>query len=357
MFAVDPGLPGKAAEVHVVVALFEGPADQRAEMILAAERHPRGRVTLQAGKIDQVLGLHESQRQDVGSGGFRPATPIQRHRRSLHPAPSEFPRMVHVPYGRELLVQDRVVLVDQVGQRVADRDIGGLDADGADELPQECDDHLRRGVHVVRPPHQRVGFGIDVVVAIDQPDPVGFDDDFLALLVTHVPLAPDAIQRAEQGVPGLADGRLAGQVLDGPEHHVVHSILPGMVVVEPVSLTRPGPVGCLRIMDPDHAAGMNAPGLADGRKRLWLADRRARGQHAAESHGAPDCGDVLHEPPSVERLRREFRAGGWRRPVPVLVVLGIHGIALCGVNSPLIRAAGQIQTPLAYRALSLRTRA
>ena len=42
LLAVDLRLLGEGAAVHVVVALLHRPADQRAEVVLAAKRHARG---------------------------------------------------------------------------------------------------------------------------------------------------------------------------------------------------------------------------------------------------------------------------------------------------------------------------
>ena len=207
----------------------------------------------------------------IGQLALGTAAPVKRYGRRLDLDPAELAREVFVADLRVRGMENLVILVHQVRQRVTHRDVRRTHAHQADKLVEQGDDHLRRRVHIILTIDECIAGGVDVPLAPDHAHPVGLDDDLLAGLVADVTLAACVVEMAEEPVPGLADGAFASEIADGAGHHGVDAVLAGVAVLEPVAVARAAPVERSGIMYPDDAAGMDALGVADGLHRLGLA--------------------------------------------------------------------------------------
>ena len=233
-------------------------------------------------EIDQIAGLGVARWHVVRSGTLRTTTPVQRLRGSLDLDATEFAGVIHILHIRKLPVQNVVVLRHQVRQRVTHGNIGLSHAHDADELAQECHDHLRRRIHVVLALHQLVRVRIDRTFMPDHPHPVRFDHDLLARSVGRFLLSLHALEVPKQLVPRARHRAFPREITDSPLHHAIHSILLGVVVLVPVPVLRPLPIGHLRVVGPDHAARMNALRLTDGLKRFGVSRGGLAGPYAAK---------------------------------------------------------------------------
>ncbi len=115
--------------MHVVIAFLGRPAEQRAIVVLRAERHARAGVGLEIGEVDQVLGLGVSLGHVVLLDILGPAAPVERNGRCFILIRPNLPA-VHTYYVRKLFVENVIVLVGKIRQTVADGDVRLLDADG-----------------------------------------------------------------------------------------------------------------------------------------------------------------------------------------------------------------------------------
>ena len=236
------------------------------------------------------------------------------------------------------MVQNVVVLVDQIGERVADGDIALAHAD-FDKLPHQGDDHLRRGVHVILALDQGIGLGIHRAFAKDHPHPVRLDDEFLAAAVARIALAAGAVEMPEQLVPRLGHGGLARHGADRLRHHRVDAVLAGVLRVVQVSVPWPLPAGGQRIVDPDHSPRVDTLCLADGLDPLRLVRPQLGRTETTQSGGAANRRGVLDKAPPVDSLcgERVFQARlvrGRRRMSPRLSSWLVHS------NPPKVAAKG-----------------
>ena len=262
--------------MHVVVVLLHGPPDERTEVVLAAQRHSGPGMCFEIGEVDQIGGLGEAERHVVRGDAWRATTPIQRLCGRLDLDTSEFAGVVHILHIRKLPVQNLVVLRDQVCQRVAHADVGLGHAHDPDELAQECNDHLRRRVHVILTFHERVRVRIDRTFPPDHSHPVRLDHDLLAGLVGSVRSSLPAVEVPKQIVPRARHRALPRELTDSPRHHGIDAVLLGVVGLVPVPVLRPLPIGHVRVVYPDDATRMNALRLADRLERFGGGRRRAR---------------------------------------------------------------------------------
>ena len=134
-------------------------------------------------------------------------------------------------------MQKVIILVDQAGERVANRDVLRRHPH-AGKLADQGEDHLRRGIHVILPADEGIGVQVHVALAENHPHPVGLDGDLLPRAVAHITPAPRSVQVAEQLGPRLRHGRLAGQFANRPRHHGVHALLLHPLALPPVAIVR-----------------------------------------------------------------------------------------------------------------------
>jgi len=142
--------PGRIRKtiVQIIVAARVGQSNERAVMILGAKRHA-GRVALQARKVDQVFRLRIAERQIIlRLARCTRSTPVHRRRAGIacrrhctQPAPIAGERQV--VYIRELPVTVIPVMIRKIAGRITDGDIALGHAHHVDQLPQQCQDHLR----------------------------------------------------------------------------------------------------------------------------------------------------------------------------------------------------------------------
>ena len=126
-------------------------------MVLAAERDARAGVAFQVRHVDEVLRFRVGHRHVVlGRPGWT-RTPIERDGRVLHAGsgmagiPSFMVQIVNVG---ELAVEKIIILIGEQGKRIAHGNVLRTHAGRVDELAQQSQDHLGRGVHVIQPAHQ-----------------------------------------------------------------------------------------------------------------------------------------------------------------------------------------------------------
>ena len=161
-------------------------------------------------------------------------------------------------------------------------------------------------VHVILPLDQRVGLGIHGPLQPDHADPVGFDDNPFIPPVSHVALATLAVQVPEQPVPSLGHGRLSGQMADGLLHHRVHAVLTGAPLVVPVPVSRPLPVGDLRVVHPDDPSRVNALALAHRAQRLRLFGSGLGGPNVTQPRGTADHSRTFDELATIHFVTHGF---------------------------------------------------
>ena len=116
-----------------------------------------------------------------------------------------------------------------------------------------------------------------------------------------------AITEAQTRRLWLRDGGCTYPGCDAPPawtdgHHLVHAILLGVVVLIPPPVAGAFPVGHLRVVDPNHAAGMDALGLSNRLQRRRFPGGRLRRQDPVQSRGAADRRSALDKPPPAEFL-------------------------------------------------------
>jgi hypothetical protein len=201
--------------------------------------------------------------------------------------------VIQIPHGGELAVERVVKLIGEQGKRVAHGNVLRAYSDHVDELAQQRQDHLRRGVHVVQPAHHVVRLGIDRS-ADNATHQVHFDGDLLPLLISNLPVAVGLVEVLDQGMPCGSIVGLATELANHPGHHAFDHSLVGMIAFPPVSLSWARPVGRARVVRPDDAPRMKAFGDANG-----LVRNRVVSQHhlvagcpkgAADSRGHRVCG-------------------------------------------------------------------
>ena len=97
---------------------------------------------LELRQVHQVLRLGERRGHVIGQLPFRAATPVERHGRRLDLDPAELAGEVLVSHVGKRGVEDVVILVDEIRQRIAHGDVRRGHADRPDELVEDGDDHL-----------------------------------------------------------------------------------------------------------------------------------------------------------------------------------------------------------------------
>ena len=224
----------------------------------------------------------------------------------LHLDALELAGVVLVTHGGKRSVEEVIILVDQAGERVANRDVLRRHAH-AGKLADQGEDHLRRGIHVILPADEGVGVQVDVALAENHPHPVGLDGDLLTRAVAHITLAPRAVQVAEQPGPCLRHRSLAGQFADRPRHHGVHALLLHPLGFPPVAIVGAFPIGDLGIVDPDDAPRMDALGYAQG---LGLALVEARCDGGETNREAAGKGQRLAQEGATVQRSPVDRSGG-----------------------------------------------
>ena len=118
-------------------------------MVLRAERHAGTAVGLEVGKIDQIFRFGKRFGDIVLLESRGIAAPVQRNRRPFHFDATELAGAVQTPHARKFLLEDIKIFVGEIRQAVANGDIGLFDANGVHKLPQQSEEHLRRGIHIV----------------------------------------------------------------------------------------------------------------------------------------------------------------------------------------------------------------
>jgi hypothetical protein len=109
-------------------------------------------------------------------------------------------RMFRIPSGGvqvvdagELAVEKVIVLIGEQAERIAHGNVLRIYARRVDELAQQSQDHLGRGVHVVQPAHQVVRLWIDRSVG-EATHQVHFDGDLLPLPISSFPVAMGLVE-------------------------------------------------------------------------------------------------------------------------------------------------------------------
>ena len=185
--------------------------------------------------------------------------------------------------------EDRVI---DAPRRIVDDNVGLADACLLDELPQQRQRQLRRIVQ----PLGRIGLTLGAVH-------VELDGHLFAGLVSDVAPPALAIRMSEQRRPSVRIGLHTGQRPQGPAEHLVgqHRI-GGLVLEPPPTRSIAVPARDSGVVDPDHAAGKDALGLADrligrlagnpsgrsrgfGAEQLGGAQRTGRREHRSHTRG------------------------------------------------------------------------
>ena len=99
------------------------------------------------------------------------------------------PVMVQIVDVGELAVEKVIILIREQGKRIANGNVLRVYAGRVDELAQQSQDHLGRGVHVVQHAHQIVRLWVDPFVADDATHKVHFDGDLLPLPISGIAVA------------------------------------------------------------------------------------------------------------------------------------------------------------------------
>ncbi len=183
-----------------------------------------------------------------------------------------------------------VKLVREVAKRVTNRDVRLVDAGFVDELPQQCDNHLRRSVHIV---------GVSKIIVVDArhrpsapnlnaADIIDLHDNLFSIFISGFTLAVRLVEVLEKSVPCGGFVFFAAQSHDCPAHHLVNYRLVRVIALPPVPVSGARPVGSIGIVYPDNATRVNPLGISDwGVCGRFIGKNRLFRRHAlSEPHRA-----------------------------------------------------------------------
>ena len=171
--------------------------------------------------------------------------------------------MVQILDVGELAVEIAIILIGEQAKRISHGNVTRLHPALVDELAEQSQDHLGRGIHVIVVAHHVVRLWIDPPAG-DATHQVYFDGDLLSLLISHVPVAMGLVEVFDEGIPGFSIAGLTAELLNHARHHAVHHRLVGFVALPPVSLSRSLPVGGPRVMCPNDSSRIKTFPDTDG---------------------------------------------------------------------------------------------
>jgi hypothetical protein len=211
--------------------------------------------------------------------------------------------MVQIVDLGELAVEQVVILIGEQGKRIAHGNVLRVHASRVDELAQQSQDHLGRGVHVIQVAHHVVRLWVDRSAG-DATHQIHLDGDLLPLPISSFPVAVGLVEVLDYGMPCFSIAGLAAELANHPRHHALDHSLVGMTAFPPVSPSWPLPVGRVGVVSPDDAPRMKT--FPDADRQVW---NRVACQHklvAGSPKGAADSpGKCLRGP---QHTRRQGRA-------------------------------------------------